>query len=209
MDIIQNFFTPIHTDYENAEVEENLGMFALYSNREDADNTIAKLELNGIKRSDISLLAPQRSGHHAFIHDQKYSLAKGAAIGALTGAIISGVLGFFFGTHGHLFTPSGFTSFSPSFTPITIAVAIAIGLIYGAAAGVLVGIGSPKSAAKRYGFYLMEGGIVLVVHIRKDTDQLLLSRILENSRGQDIQILDQSKIWSTIIPEKNRLVYAH
>jgi len=208
MEIIENSFAPINTDANSYNDDENFGMFALYSEKTDADNAVRLLELNGIPHKDISLLAPQRNGRHAFIHDHRYSLLQGALVGAFIGAVIFGLVGLFFGSRGLFTTPANYNSFGTGFTPITAAVAACIGLVFGAAAGVLVGIGSPKTAAKRYGFYLMEGGIVLVVHLRKDTDRLLVTRILENSRGQDINILDESKIWSTIIPEKKRLVYS-
>lgn len=208
MDIIENSFAPINTDVNKDEGEENFGMFALYLKRNEADVAIRLLERNGIKHEDISLLAPQINGPRNFVYDQKSSLIQGAAIGAFIGAIVLGLTGLFFGSRGLFTTPPGFSSFGVGFSPISAAVLASIGLILGAASGILVGIGSPRSAAKRYGFYLMEGGIVLVVHLRKETDRLLVSRILEKSRGQDINILDESKIWSTIIPEKKRLVYS-
>lgn len=208
MEIIENSFAPIDPDAKPVEGEENFGVFALYLKRADADKAAGLLEHNGIKQSDISLLAPQRNGPRNFVYDQTNALVQGAVVGAFIGAVIFGLLGLFFGARGLLTTTPGFNAITSTFSPVSAAVAATIGLIFGAAAGVLVGIGSPRTAAKRYGFYLMEGGIVLVVHLRKDTDQLLVQRVLENTGGQDIHILDESKIWSTIIPEKKRLVYS-
>jgi len=207
MDVIENSFAPINPDAKSEE-DENFGMFALYLKRNDADLAIRLLERNGFKPEDISLLAPQRNGARNFVYDQKYSLIQGAVIGAFIGAVLLGLAGLFFGAKGLFTTNPGYNNFGVGFAPITAAVAASIGLVLGAASGVLVGIGSPKSAAKRYGFYLKEGGIVLVVHLKDQADQLVVSRILEKTRGQDINILDQSKIWSIIIPEKKKLVYS-
>lgn len=210
MDIIENLFAPIKMDLFQ-EGEESFGMFALYLKKEEASVAVRLLERNGFKSDDISLLAPVQNGPRNFVYDQANSLFRGAVIGAVVGAVTLGLIGLFIGSSGLL--PSTVVlgthlkAIEGDFSPVAAAVLAGIGLVLGAAAGVLVGIGSPKSAARRYGFYLKEGGIVLVVHLRKESDRLLVSRILEQTRGQDINILDESKIWSTIIPEKRKLVY--
>lgn len=206
MDSIENSFVHIDTDQPNQE----LGMFALFLRKSDAYTAIRTLEKNGVTSEDISLLAPQKGGTHDFVYSQTNSLIQGALIGGAMGGILIGLVGLFFGTKGLVTSPSiDFTNTVAGIGlyPISAAVTSILGLIFGAASGVLVGIGSPKSAAKRYGFYLKEGGIVLVVHLKNKADRLLISRILEKNRGQDINILEQSKIWNTIIPEKNKLVY--
>jgi hypothetical protein len=208
MDLIENSFAPINPDATPKNEDENFGMFALYLQRNDADLAVRLLERNGFKPEDISLLAPQKNGARNFVYNQKNSLIQGAVIGGFIGAVLLGLAGLFFGAKGMFTTPPGFSSFGTGFSPVSAAVSASIGLVLGAASGVLVGIGSPKSAAKRYGFYLKEGGIVLVVHLKDEGERLLVSRILEKTRGQDINILDQSKIWSIIIPEKKKLVYS-
>jgi hypothetical protein len=166
MDVIENSFAPINPDSTTPEGEENFGMFALYLKRNDADMAVKLLERNGFKPEDISLLAPQRNGARNFVYDQKNSLIQGAVIGAFIGAVVLGLAGLFFGAKGMFTTYPASSSLGLGFSPVSAAVAATIGMVLGAASGVLVGIGSPKSAAKRYGFYLKEGGIFLVVNLK-------------------------------------------
>ena len=203
MNTIENKFAPIYPQ----NTKKILGMFALYIQKIEAENAAKSLEQNGFSLEDISLLAPLKSGKKNFVYNQSYSLIQGALIGATVGAIAFGLLGLFLGANG-LATPThNVNPIAFEFSPVSAFAAAMIGVVLGAAAGVLVGIGSPKSAAKRYGYYLKEGGIVLVVHLKKETDRLIANRILERTRGQDINILDESKIWSTIIPEEKKLIY--
>ena len=198
--IIENKFAPVDVDTE----KEGLGAFALYMNLKEAELAVGALERNGFSQSDISMLAPQKSGSHDFVYHQPPSLLMGALIGAIVGLVILGSVGFLFGLREVALTSPGL---GPESTLMTTVVFSLMGVVLGAACGVLVGIGSPKSAAKRYGFYLKEGGIVLVVHLKDAAEKLLVGRILEKTRGQDINVLEEAQIWSTIIPEKKRLVY--
>ncbi len=185
-DTIENTFAPVFTEKEN----ESLGLFALYTTRVEAENAVKTLEQSGFLNDTVSLLAPSRSGHHDFIYRQSSSLLQGAAIGAVSGAVLLAL--------GSVFVQG--TMWSAFIGGL-------VGLVFGAAAGALAGIGSPKSAAKRYGFYLKEGGIVLVIHLQRAADREKIERILEQTKGQDITLLDESKIWSTIIPEKKKLLF--
>ena len=204
MSTIENTFAPIDPE----STKESLGMFALYLQKTEAETAARSLEQNGFLPEDISLLAPVKSGGRNFVYNQSYSLIQGAVVGAAIGAITLGFVGLFFGSNGLARTAANFNQYGMQFSPVSAFVSALIGVVLGAAAGVLVGIGSPKSAAKRYGLYIKEGGIDLVVHLKKETDRLIVSRILEKTRGQEINILEESKIWSTIIPEKQKLVYA-
>jgi hypothetical protein len=203
--LIENSFAPVNLDSSN----KSIGTFALYTNRKDADLAVTALTHNGFEPSDISLLAPNKSGSRDFVYRQSSSVSQGAFIGAALGFILLGVLGFLFGTQDLAQGSTGVNiqGWHVSSALTTLAGAL-VGLIYGAVCGALVGAGSPKSAAKRYGFYLKEGGIVLVAHLKNEADSLVASSILEKTQGQDINILDESQIWSTIIPEKKRLVFS-
>lgn len=200
--MIHNTFAPV--DLENQ--KEGLGAFALYLTHKEAELAVNALERNGFSPGDISLLAPQRSGSHDFVYHQPPSFLMGAAIGGLLGLILLGFVGFLFGSR-EVVNMSGISPFQVKSPLMLTLVFSLIGLALGSVCGVLVGIGSPKSAAKRYGFYLKEGGIVLVVHLKNAAEKLLVGRIFEKTKGQDINVLEESKIWSTIIPEKNRLVF--
>ena len=199
---IENTYSPVDVNADR----EGLGAFALYLERNEAELAVSALQRNGFSAADISLLAPQRSGSHDFVYHQPPSLLKGALIGGFVGLFLAGFVGFLFGSR-QVSTAGGFDPLHAQSPVLTVIVFSLIGLVAGVAFGILAGIGSPKSAAKRYGFYLKEGGIVLVVHLKNAAEKALVGRILEKTKGQDISVLEESKIWSTIIPEKNRLIF--
>ena len=199
---IENTYSPVDVNADR----EGLGAFALYLERNEAERAVSALQRNGFSAADISLLAPQRSGSHDFVYHQPPSLLKGALIGGFVGLFLAGFVGFLFGSR-QVSTAGGFDPLHAQSPVLTVIVFSLIGLVAGVAFGILAGIGSPKSAAKRYGFYLKEGGIVLVVHLKNAAEKALVGRILEKTKGQDISVLEESKIWSTIIPEKNRLIF--
>lgn len=199
----------IENHYSRIDVDENrdgLGAFALFLERKEADLAVSALQRNGFAGEDISLLAPQRSGTHDFVYHQPQSLLRGALIGGVVGLFLAGFLGFLFSSR-QVITSGAFDPLHAQSPLLTAVVFALIGTVTGVAFGLLAGIGSTKSAAKRYGFYLKEGGIVLVVHLKNAEERSLAERVLDKTKGQDISVLEESKIWSTIIPEKNRLVF--
>lgn len=183
-----------------------LGIFALYTNRKEAESAITALSRNGFTKDDVSMLAPSRTGgHRDFVYRQRTHVADGALIGAFIGMVLLGTAAFLIDPKALLFTDVSSSDFiGLGTTAIGAMYGIFTGLILGGACGALVGIGSPFSAARRYGFYLKEGGIVLVVHLRNLARRESASRILEKTNGQDINVLDEAEIWSTIIPEKTK-----
>ena len=199
---IENSYSPVDIDADR----EGLGAFALYLEKKEAELAVSALQKNGFAASDISLLAPQRSGSHDFAYQLPSSLLMGAGIGGVVGLLLAGFVGYLFSSR-EVITAGAFDPLHGSSPLMTVLVFSLIGLVAGVAFGLLAGIGSPKSAAKRYGFYLKEGGIVLVVHLKNAAEKALVGKILRRTKGQDISVLEESKIWSTIIPEKNRLVF--
>ncbi len=193
----------MQTENQSTISEKKLAAFGLYINKKEAEWAIGRLEKNGFPREDISMLAPQRFGKRDFVYEQKTSIQDGAVIGSVVGFLILGFAGFLWGMSGR----SVMTENIVPFWFVSTGVGCMIGLLFGAAAGALVGIGTPQSAAKRYGFYLKEGGIVLSVHLKNETDRKLASQILQTTHAQDISELKETEIWSKIIPEKKKLIY--
>lgn len=175
-------------------------LFAMFINREDADHAIEALRKNDFANEDISLLPPMRSGARDFVYKQRTSVKIGVVVGAIAGFFLMGLVGVFLGSSQP--EELGMASWI-----VATVVASLIGLVVGAAMGALVGIGTPRSAGKRYGFYLKEGGIILKVHVRNNEELLLASQLLEKYKGQDITVLQDAEVRRTIIPEKKRLAY--
>ncbi len=191
----------MQTENQDTTSEKNLAAFGLYTNKKEAECAIGRLEKNGFLRNDISMLAPERSGKRDFVYEQKTCIKDGAVVGSVGGFFIFGFAGFLWSISGR----SVMIENTLPFWFISTIVGSLMGLIFGAAAGALVGIGIPKSAAKRYGFYLNEGGIVLSVHLKNEADRKIANQILQTTHAQDISELHENEIWTKIIPEKRKL----
>jgi len=175
-------------------------LFAMFVNRGEAEAARNSLKKNDFADEDIALLMPNTSGKRDFVYNQSTSIKFGASIGAVFGFFLLGFVGLYMGwSHPE---EMGMSSWI-----VSVVVASFIGLVFGTAIGALVGIGTPRTAGKRYGFYLNEGGIILRVHVdNKDESHLALS-LMEKHRGQDISILPDSEVWSKILPEKRKLAF--
>lgn len=180
--------------------QKKFSIFAMFLSRKNVRNAIKSLKNHGYLLKDISLLTPEKHANHDFVYQQDTSIKSGALVGAVTGFFILGIIGFIMGLKdpAHLGTASRI---------IYTVLGMLIGLVFGAASGALVGIGTPKSAAKRYNFYLKEGGIVLMLHLKNEDDGIEANVILEKAGGQDLVVLEESQIWSTIMPENKRLTF--
>lgn len=175
-------------------------LFAMFVERINAERAIEALKRNDFAQEDIKLLPPLKNGTHDFVYKQRTSVKVGVVVGAISGFFIMGLVGVFLGSSQP--EELGMASWI-----VATVVASLIGLVVGAAMGALVGIGTPRTAGKRYGFYLKEGGIVLRVHVKDEEERQLAARLMEKHKGQDISILQDSEIWSTILPEKKKLAY--
>lgn len=177
-------------------------VFAMFISRGDAEGAIDSLRRNDFADEDISLLSPNKNGSRDFVYQQNTSIISGMMIGAISGFFLLGLVGLYLGASQP--EELGMTSWI-----VSTVVASLVGLLLGAACGALVGIGTPPSAGRRYGFYLREGGSIVKVRVRNEEDRLLALRLMERFKGQDITILKDSVVWSTIMPEKRRQALTH
>ena len=193
---------------ESPKISSDKGLFALYTTKGEVELAITTLKKNGLDSEDISMLAPAQSGGHDFVYRQHTQLLQGAIMGLVVGFIIGSAIGFFVDLRGLFPVENGLEAVNRYISMSNILWSAFIGSVLGACCGALAGIGSTMSASRRYAFYLKEGGIVLVVRLKNmaEAKQRSISRILEKTNGQDINILDESSIWSTIVPEKNRML---
>lgn len=180
--------------------EKKFAIFSMFLDRNSANAAIKSLKSHGFLQEDISLLTPKKKGGHDFVYHQNNNIKLSAFIGGIAGFLILGLAGVFIGS-ADLFD-LGLSSLLSS-----VIVGAIVGLIMGAAIGVLVGIGTPKPAAKRYNFYLKEGGIVVKMHLKNEEDSEEAHFVLEKAGGQDITILEESQIWSIIVPERNKFTF--
>ncbi len=208
-----SMYSDMDQNFDDEDLSNDDSTFGLFLNFRDATKAITKLEKCGISRDKISILAPQPSGTHDYVYQHRMNVIEGAVLGATIGFFALGVAGFFLGL-------SDFASFVPvnktigtlgpqgnSTWAVSTVIGCILGIIFGAASGALVGIGTPKNAAKRYGFYLKEGGIVVSVKLINEVDRYRVNQIFEKCRAQDVSELGDQEIWKTIVPEKNRLLF--
>lgn len=184
------------------EITENIkSTFGFFKTSEEAKMAMRALKKSGFNNSDIYVLYPETM-HKEFTAHERRQVLIGAIIGAVLGfmvilaisAVIS--LGFF-----HLEAFARFTSTQILFI---VFMGSGLGVLIGAACGALVGIGTPKRAAVRYGDYVgRSGGVLVSVRTPNSQQETKAHDVLERTGGNDIKSLtDEDKSWQTIIEEK-------
>ena len=86
-------------------------VLGIYTNYSSVENAVDVLKEAGFRNTDISVLFPQKAGSKEFAHDKGTKFPEGAAVGAGTGAVLGGALGWLVGI-GALAIP-GLGPFSP------------------------------------------------------------------------------------------------
>src|SRR4029077_19156443 len=125
----------------------------------------------GFPSNNISVLFPDKATTRDFAHEKHTKAPEGATIGAGTGGVVGGALGWLVGI-GSLAIP-GVGPFIAA-GPIMAALGgAAVGATVGGLAGTLVGLGIPEYVAKQYEGKLREGNILISVHAEsgKETDR--------------------------------------
>lgn len=144
------------------------------------------------------MLTPNKHGSRDFVYHQESSVLTGVLVGAAVGFVLLGLTGVLVGGNDRI--NLGISSWI-----FTSAIASLGGLLFGAAAGALVGIGIPKPAVRRYKFYLQEGGIVVMMHLRNEADTADAHMVIEKAGGQDISVLEETHAWSVVLPENEKV----
>lgn len=148
------------------------------------ESGVDALKAAGFRNTDISVLFPENVGSKDFAHEKGTKAPEGTAVGAGSGAVIGGALGWLAGI-GALAIP-GVGPFIAA-GPIMAALAgVGVGGAVGGIAGALVGMGIPEYEAKRYEGRVKEGGILLSVHSDDSEWTKRAKEILERTGAQDI-----------------------
>lgn len=190
----------INSHLKNKSHHKEIAIFAMFLNRKNVKNAVKSLTEHGFLASDIKVLSPEKNGSRDFVYHLDTNVKTGLLIGAAVGFILLGMVGIIIGANNRI--QLGMQSWIMNSTLAALG-----GLIFGAAAGALVGVGIPKPAAGRYKFYLKEGGLVVMMHLKSEEDKGEAHFILESAGGQDITILEESQIWSAVVPENKKLTF--
>jgi hypothetical protein len=162
----------------------NKAVFGIYSSGVTVESAVDTLKNAGFRNTDISVLFPENVGSKDLAHEKNTKAPEGVAVGATSGAVIGGALGWLVGI-GALAIP-GVGPFIAA-GPIVAALAGigAVGAI-GGIAGALIGMGIPEYEAKRYEGRIRRGGILLSVHCDNYEWVKSAKTILERTGAEDI-----------------------
>lgn len=141
-----------------------------------------RLRAEGFTSDDISVLCPNTDSTRDFAVDNSTKAPEGTAIGAGSGAVIGGTLGWLAGI-GMLAIPGlgPFIAAGPIMAALSGAAA---GGTLGGVSGALVGMGIPEYEAQRYEGRLKQGHILLSVHT-DDSDEASRARQIFTDEGAE------------------------
>ena len=165
---------------------EKIAVLGVYANYASVENAVDVFKAAGFRNTDISVLFPDKAGSEHFARDKGTRAPAGGAVGAGTGAVLGGALGWLVGI-GALAIPGLGPVIAAG--PIVAALAgVGAGGAVGGITGALIGLGIPEHTAKRYEVRVKEGGILLSVHSDNADWTKRARELLERTGAQDISV---------------------
>jgi hypothetical protein len=165
-------------------------VLCIVNSRTQAAAIVDDLKAAGFSNNDISALFPDQGTSRDFAHEQNTKAPEGAAVGAGTGGLLGGALGWLAGI-GTLAIP-GVGPFIAA-GPIMAALGgAAVGAAAGGLTGALVGFGIPEYEAKRYEGKLRSGNILLSVHTDDGKQVTRVKEIFKRHNADDISYTGES-----------------
>jgi hypothetical protein len=159
-------------------------VFCIATTESQAIQIVERLKAAGFSNNDISVLFPDKSGTKDFAHEQHTKAPEGTAVGAGTGAVLGGALGWLAGI-GSLAIP-GVGPFIAA-GPIMAALGgAAVGGTVGGLTGALVGLGIPEYEAKQYEGKILEGNILISVHSENGDEVSRAKKIFKDCNARDV-----------------------
>jgi Protein of unknown function (DUF3341) len=169
-------------------------VLGIYATRNATENAINALRDQGFAATDISLLLPENLGPKELVTEKETKAPEGASVGAGSGAIIGGTLGWLVGI-GALAIP-GLGPFIAAGPIMATLAGIGVGGAVGGFSGALVGLGLPEYEAKRYEGRLQKGGILLSVHCDSSEEIDKAKHVMEGSGAEDISVVSEASTGS-------------
>ncbi|HZT38690.1 MAG TPA: quinol:electron acceptor oxidoreductase subunit ActD [Bryobacteraceae bacterium] len=162
----------------------NTAVFGIYPNQQMLDDAVSRLQAEGFRNTDISVLFPENLGNKDLKTEKNTKAPEGVTAGATTGAVVGGALGWLAGI-GALAIP-GLGPVIAAGPIVALLTGIGAGGVVGGVAGALVGMGIPEYEAKRYEGRVREGGILISVHCDSSEWVKKAKELLEHTGAQDI-----------------------
>lgn len=167
-------------------------VICMASSEVHAIQIVDRLKAGGFRSSDISVLLPDKSGTKDFAHEQHTKAPEGATVGAGSGAVLGGALGWLVGI-GALAIP-GVGPFIAA-GPIMAALGgAAVGGTLGGVTGALIGMGIPEYEAKQYEGKLRKGNVLISVHSDNRDEVSRAKTIFEECKAESISTAGEKAV---------------
>lgn len=182
---------------------KNIVVYGIYPNKASVEFALDKLRNSGFRNTDVSVLFADNKSSKEFAHEKSTKAPEGTALGASTGAVVGGALGWLAGI-GALAIPAVGPLIAAG--PIVALLAGAgVGGAVGGLTGGLIGMGMPEYEAKRFEGIIKEGGILLSVHCDDHDWKKKAREILDSTGAKDISSTGEAKA-DIEVDEHNRVV---
>jgi hypothetical protein len=161
-------------------------VFCIAEDRAKAIVILERLRANGFRDSEISLVVANRNADGDISIEGHTKAPEGATIGAGSGAVLGGALGWMAGI-GALAIP-GLGPFIAA-GPIMAALSgMAIGSATGGLTGGLIGMGFSEYEAKLYETYLKDGNALISVHVENDQEVERAKKVFNDNDAEHISV---------------------
>lgn len=165
-------------------------VLCIVSSRTQASAIVDDLKNAGFSNNDISALFPDQGTSRDFAHEQATKAPEGATLGAGTGGLLGGALGWLAGI-GTLAIP-GVGPFIAAGPILAALGGAAVGAAAGGLTGALVGYGIPEYEARRYEGKIRGGNILLSVHTDDSKQVDKVKEIFKRHNAEDISYTGES-----------------
>lgn len=182
---------------------KNTVVYGMYKNRALVESAVATLRERGFRNTDISVLFSTEESAKEFAHQKSTKAPEGTAVGAGTGAIVGGALGWLAGI-GALAIPAVGPLVAAG--PIMALLAGAgVGGALGGVTGSLIGMGIPEYEAKRFEGLIQEGGILVSVHCDDSKWSKKAKDLLKETGAKDISSTTEARA-DVKVDDHNRII---
>lgn len=159
-------------------------LLGLAQSHDQTIKIVDDLKLLGFSKDDISLLYPDKGGIKDVGHENSTKAPEGIALGAGTGGLIGGALGWLAGI-GAITIP-GLGVFIAAGPIVTALSGIALGTTLGGVTGGLVGLGIPEYEAKIYADKLQGDNVLVAAHSKDHAMIDKAEKVLKDHGATDI-----------------------
>lgn len=167
-------------------------VFCIAAARSQAEEIVEQLKQANFSNSDISALFADKDSAQNFAHEKHTKAPEGVVVGAGTGGVIGGTLGWIAGI-GALAIP-GVGPFIAAGPIIAALSGAAIGATVGGITGGLIGMGIPELVAIRYEGKLKQGNILISVHTESYLEIARAKEIFASAGAEDICVVADSSV---------------